>query len=330
MATYRKRGKKWQVQVRKKDNKAISKTFHSKSDAEIWAKHMELEIDKGELPILFTQAKNKTLRELIERYLAEVTPTKRSATIEAYRLNKMLRNDFVDLPLSKIKSKHIAQYRDERLLEVGNQAVKHDLNVLGHIFNTAIKEWSIPLKENPVVNVKKPKLPQSRDRRVSSEELRTLREQADTLAPLHVLNVIYFAIETAMRRGEILSLSWDKINWDKCTLHIATTKNGHPRTIPLSHKAIDILKEHKAAQHEKPFPVTAGTFKYYWDRIVQRASIENLHFHDLRHEGISRLFEKGLSVPEVALISGHKDFRILSRYTHMRAENIVGKLDKSK
>ena len=122
-----------------------------------------------------------------------------------------------------------------------------------------------------------------------------------------------------MRRGEILNIKQEHIN--EQTLLIPVTRNGHPRTIPLTKRALYILEN-----TQLPFPMSANAVRLAWDRLKKKGNIKDLHFHDLRHEAISRLFEKGLSIPEVALISGHKDVRMLFRYTHLKAEDILRKL----
>ena len=130
-----------------------------------------------------------------------------------------------------------------------------------------------------------------------------------------------------MRRGELVNILWEDIDFARRTLHIPHTKNGHPRTIPLSPRAIDILRQLHGSNEARVFPMSPNAVRLAWQRLTKRAGIEDLHFHDLRHEAISRFFEMGLSVPEVALISGHRDYRMLFRYTHLRAEDVAAKLD---
>ena len=132
-------------------------------------------------------------------------------------------------------------------------------------------------------------------------------------------NIIELALETAMRRGEILNIKQEHIKGQ--TLLIPVTKNGHPRTIPLTKRALYILEN-----TQLPFPMSANAVRLAWDRLKKKGNIKDLHFHDCRHEAISRFFEKGLSIPEVTLISGHKDVRMLFRYTHLKAEDILRKL----
>ena len=138
--------------------------------------------------------------------------------------------------------------------------------------------------------------------------------------------MVDFAIETGMRRSEILSLRWENLSDLKRIATLPYTKNGSKRDVPLSQKAAKIIAS-LPAHKDNVFPTTDYAVRHAWDRLIKRAGIENLRFHDLRHEAVSRFFEMGLSVPEVALISGHKDYRMLARYTHMTAENICSKLD---
>ena len=130
-----------------------------------------------------------------------------------------------------------------------------------------------------------------------------------------------------MRRGEILGITWECVDFDSRTVHLPITKNGSSRDVPLSSKATQILKGQNERQLPCPFPVTDNAFRLAWDRLRSRADLGDLRFHDLRHEAISRFFEMGLSMPEVALISGHKDPRMLFRYTHIKPESVLAKLN---
>ena len=137
--------------------------------------------------------------------------------------------------------------------------------------------------------------------------------------------MIEFAIETAMRRSEILSLRWENIDRKFTIATLPDTKNGSKREVPLTTKAKQLL-EGLSKQEEYIFPLSDFAVRHTWDRLVKRAGIENLRFHDLRHEAVSRFFEMGLSVPEVASISGHKDYRMLASYAHLDIKKIASKL----
>jgi integrase len=168
-----------------------------------------------------------------------------------------------------------------------------------------------------VKQIYKPKSCGSRKRRLTSYEYNFLLRN-NTINP-KLKNIIALAIETGMRRGEILQIHPHNIK-DRI-LVLPMTKNGSSRQIPLTKKAIQILNDSKL-----PFESTPNALRLAWSRLKKKGSIKDLHFHDLRHEAISRFFEKGLSIPEVALISGHKDVRMLFRYTHLKAEDILRKL----
>ena len=130
-----------------------------------------------------------------------------------------------------------------------------------------------------------------------------------------------------MRWGEILAIEWEHIDFKDRILLIPRTKNGHSRTIPLTRTAIQILQSLPGTEGDHVFPITANAFRLAWERVKRQAGIEDLRFHDLRHEAISRFFEAGLNVPEVALISGHRDPRMLFRYTHPLQKQIAVKLE---
>ena len=135
------------------------------------------------------------------------------------------------------------------------------------------------------------------------------------------------ALATGMRRGELLSIEDNQINLERRSLLIRQTKNGSSRTIPLTWEAIRIL-EQLPRSRGRLFPMTGNAFRLAWEHLRERAALGDLHFHDLRHEAISRFFELGLNPPEVALISGHRDMRQLFRYTHPLRERIIDKMDR--
>ena len=140
--------------------------------------------------------------------------------------------------------------------------------------------------------------------------------------------VVLFAIEKGMRRGEILSLTWENVHLVKRYVLLPDAKNGDSRDGPLSPQALELLGSlpRNIRSDQKVFPLHYEALKSAWRRACSRAGIIDLRFHDLRHEATSRFFEKGLNVMEVAAITGHKDLRMLQRYTHLRAEDLALKL----
>ena len=205
--------------------------------------------------------------------------------------------------------------------------MRRELAILQHCLEVAKNEWGVALQQNPVSKIKKPAQGNARERRATVEELERLRVALAKCRNGLLSNIVMFAIHTGMRRGEILSIRWSDINFDASTVHLADTKNGEPRTVPLSSLAISALPTtDDRVTDERVFPLSPNAVRLAWDRLIKRAGISNLRFHDLRHEAISRFFELGLSIPEVALISGHRDFKTLFRYTHLRPADVAKKL----
>lgn len=329
MATIRKRGEKWQVQVRRKGQQPLSRSFQKKADAQTWARNTEADLDRQGLPPNTRQLKSTTVHDLIERYRDTMTVRKRGKVQETDRLNLMLRHRLAKATLAELSPSIFTKYRDERLTCCKPETVRRELSLLQHVFEIARREWGVPITVNPLANVKKPPADPPRERRLDGDELDRLIEACAKCRNKLIKPLILLAIETAMRRGELLNIRWQDIDFGRRTLHIPQTKNGHPRTIPLSPKALEILQQLHGSNEPRVFPFSPNAVRLSWQRLTKRAGINNLHFHDLRHEAISRFFELGLSVPEVALISGHRDFRMLFRYTHLRAEDVATKLHAS-
>lgn len=321
MATLRKRGSRWHVQVRR-SGQSHTRSFSYKEDAEAWGRKTEREIDTGEIRAVSDKLKSMTVSDLLRRYRDEVMIKKRGAAVEAYIVDRFLRHDLATSSLARLSGNDISKYRDERLKVVKGGTVHRELAVLRHCFEVARKDWGIQLKSNPVAEINMPTVGRGRTRRTTEDELTSLR-----LACSHPLlwQIITVAIETGMRRGEIVNMRWADIEWEAGTLYIPVTKNGHPRTIPLTGMALEVLSSLPRTD-ECVFPMTGNAVRLSWERLKKKAGVDDLRFHDLRHEAVSRFFEMGLSVPEVALISGHRDLRMLHRYTHLKAEIVAQKM----
>ncbi len=332
MATFRKRGPyQWQAQVRKKGHFSQTKTFETRAAAEKWAREIEYEMDRG-IFVSRTEAESTSLRELLERYREEVTPLKKGALPEAARIDALLRHTLAARIVASIRGVDIARYRDERLKKVTPATVKRDLVVLSHLFEIARKEWGMHV-QNPVRDIKLPPDARARDRRLQidkggedSEERRLLNACLEARNP-YLLPIVRLALETAMRQGELVGLRWEHVDLTRRIAHLPDTKNGEARTVPLSSTAVDVLRALPRSIHGEVFPgLTTEAVKRAFARARRRAGLEDLHFHDLRHEATTRLFERGLNIMEVATITGHKDLRMLRRYTHLKAEELATKL----
>ncbi len=330
MATIRKRGDKWQVQVRREGFPPVSKTFALARDAERWGVLREREFDLLASQGLTGRAVcDLTLRALLVRYRLTVVPLKRSADREAYMLGTLERASFAASPADRVTSADVKAHRDARLGSVGPASVVRELGLLQHAYEVARTDWGFEGLVNPVKGVARPKLPSGRARRLSeAEEARLVLGAARSRNRL-LLPIVAFALETGMRLGEIVAADWSHLHVADRVLLLPLTKNGKPRTVPLSLKAMRLLAERGPQSQGLIFPASASAVKQSWRRLTSRAKVADLHFHDLRHEAVSRLFERGLDMPEVMMVSGHTDHRMLLRYTHLSARKLVEKLDRT-
>ena len=331
MATIRKYRGKFNVQIRKKGYPFASKSFTSLTVARKWASGVETDMERH---LYVAPPDNTTLGELLKRYERQILPSHRDNQVEGYRL-KTLKRYLGALTLVQLTPKEVATYRDTRLKEISPASLKRELTILSRVLTVASRDWGIFIPQNPVKMITLPKADKARTRRLETgEEAKLLHGSNSKLN-----RVITLALETGMRRGEIRTSK----------RVILTSRNGpfsyllqrqmilEPSPPFLSSQGITALTSQLRASerqserviplHEPPlFDYSPRGLSGAFLRLCRRLNIDNLHFHDLRHEATSRLFEKGLNPVEVATITGHKDTRMLMRYTHLRAEDLVGKL----
>lgn len=327
MATYTKRSSgQWQAKIRKKGYPVQTKTFLNKSQAQKWATQVEAKMDTKEF-ISTSLAENTTFQQICDRYMEEVVPTKKSAR----QMGSMIRNLCIHLgqyTAATITPEVLVKYRDERLKTVKGHTVRKDLLRIRRILTVASKEWGVYLpRGNPVDMITVPTQPKrGRERRLEgNEEERLLKAAKSNRGEIHT--IIQFAIETAMRRGEICELRWENIDLHKKIAKLLDTKNGENRTIPLSPKVIQLLEAMPRNLSGKVFSMKADSITQAFERCCKRADIEDLRLHDLRHEATSRFFERGFNIMQVSSITGHKDLAMLKRYTHLRAEDLAEMLN---
>lgn len=350
---------KWWARVRVAGYPQQSRTFDLKKDAEHWVTATERELQTSGF-VDRREAEKTTLRTALKRYLEEVTPQKKSKDFETIKIRIFLADKVLaDLKMSAITSSAVAAWRDRRAKEVGPATIIRELGILSAVLNHARREWGIHV-ENPIRYVKRPPAPRARDRRLSAEEqaylLGVLAEEAPRksdgtfggggsrnpwLAP-----TVRLALATAMRRGELLALVWEHIDLKRQVAHLAETKNGESRDVPLSKEAVKILKGLPGGAKDggKVFPITPNAVKLGFAHAKKRALakyrkdceeagkqpspkfLADLRFHDLRHESTSRLADKLPNVIELSSVTGHKDLRMLKRYYHPKAEDLAKKL----
>jgi integrase len=325
MASISKRPTGWFVQIRRKGYEPEYRTFRLKADAEKWAREREADLDRGAARVSHRALRQTTLGDLIRRYLVEVTPTKRSAESEQLRLTKLSKAAFCDLPLSDLTASPVAAYRDRRASEVKPGTIARELGLLHNIIEIARRDWGVGMPSNIIAQVRRLPVRNARDRRLRRGEMERLTVALDRTRNKLIRPAILFAIETALRRSELLNLAWNAIDLAERTAHIPVTKTGHSRTIPLTGEALAILGDLPRTS-ERVFPLSPMALRLAWNRVRERAGMPDLRFHDLRHEAISRFAELGLSTMELATISGHRDMRMLARYTHIQPAGLAKKL----
>ena len=326
MATLRKRSNgHWQARVRKA-NQSISKTFINKVDAERWAKQVEVEMQKGSYTNLVL-AERTTFAEIIERYITEVLPTMRGGKADYIRLKALARRPIAKLNMVALTPQKIAQHRDERLKEIAPATVIRELSYFSSIITYARKEWGININ-NPVSLVARPKNPQGRSRILDAAETSRLLEELRPTGrrSIWMLPLARLALETAMRRSELLGLRWEHIDLGRRTIFLQLTKNGTSRTVPLSTHAIQILTEIPRDIDGRVFPVTHEVVSQAFNRARKQARVKDIRFHDLRHMAITRLAEKLPNLIELSAVSGHKSLAMLKRYYHPNPELLAEKL----
>lgn len=279
--------------------------------------------------------KNPTLKTALSKYQKTVSILKKGYEQEKYRITQISRSFLSPMRVKTIESHHIAQYRDERLQQensktgkpISPSTVRLEMSLLSNFFDIARIEWGL-VKENPVKHVRKPKPTPGRVRRLTAREERLIMRYCHNFTNRELYAIIVMALETAMRQGEILSLRWEHIDLARRVAHLPDTKNGTSRDIPLTNQAKEILIQQGVQTSGYVFEYSQRGLKSSWRTMIKRLNIEDLKFHDLRHEAISRLFELStLDMMEVAAISGHKSVAMLKRYTHLKAQKLVKKLD---
>lgn len=336
MASFRKRSGRWQARIAIKGMSPIVRTFDVRVDAEKWARAVQREIDLG-VYLPRSGIELLPLSGLIDVYRQKVVPTLRGASTELIRL-ETISKEIGSTILGRLSPPDIAKFRDVRLHAVSPSTVLRELQTLSALLNYARKEMHLPI-QNPVQAIRKPIANKGRERRLHAGEEAALlaamtyegRKASGQLGAgtrnQWIKPLVMIALETAMRRGELLALKWEHVDVRRQTAYLPITKNGLARTVPLSRAAVRIFDALPRSIDGRVFPLSANALKHAWNRACLKAEIVDLHFHDLRHEAASRLAERLPNVIELAAVTGHRDLRMLHRYVHVKAEELAQKLN---
>lgn len=328
MASFRQRNDTWRVELSVNGIRE-SATFDTKTQAKAWASKRETELREqahGKLP-------NYTFTDAIERYINEVSPKKKSHKKEVDRLNFFMRENpkLCKKQLSKVTTDDLVKWRDSRLKVVQGSTVRREANILASLFTVARREWKW-IKDSPMVDLQLPPPAQHRDRRIEQDEIDRLclaanwDEHEPKNSTQQVIIAFLFALETAMRAGEIVQLTWDRVFLIERYVVLRETKNGTKRNVPLSKRAVELLTYLKPLDTKHVFTCNHQSFDTLWRKLKNRCEIDDLHFHDSRHEACTRLARK-LDVLDLARMIGHKDLKSLMIYYNATASEIATRLD---
>lgn len=326
MASVRQINGRWQVQIRRQGVRC-SRTFGSRTEAEAWAEMVEapLRQARAAAPGANLIAAPATFGAVVRRYQEQELPKHRSGSSELPMLNHIHRHWIAAVPCEQLSSVHLAAYRDDRLKQVKPGTVRRAFNLIRPMIDIARDEWGAAIDGNPARKVTVRVGDDSRSGRLSPEQWRLFLNALGRRRNPEVRRAVELALETSMRRSELLNLRWQDIDLAAGTARLAQTKNGHPRTVALSPRALALLQA-GASRQGPVLQCSANAIKCAFNRAKVEVGLDELCFHQTRHEAISRMWELGLSEVEISNQSGHRDWHMLRRYSHVQAAHLAQKL----
>ncbi len=318
MATIRRSGNGWQVLIRRKNYVGPrSKTFLSRDLAQSWADAVEESTKKvlNDIPL--------TLGNAINDYINGPLLLHRSAENEKYPLRVTAESWLGDIPLSDLQIRHFAVWRDERLLKVKPNTVMRELRILRVLIDWARDERGVEIKDNPARNLRVRGTGDARAPFFTDQDEKILLYELSQMSNKNHLRLTKLALTTGFRRSELLSLTWRNIDLKKKLLYIyrkncaAIDNSSGLRLVPLPEKARKILEELQV-RDGKVIELSKGAARNGFDKARKKAGLETLRFHDLRHIAISRMWSSGMNALEISACSGHRDIKMLMRYSHFQ------------
>lgn len=339
----------WRVQVRRK-GRSVSETFIRYEDAKRWGVDAERQIDRGETPTLSKVGKLQTFGELIDLHIADMKQVGKAPRRSKDATLRMLKARLGNRNLVELDRERFVAFGRERATEgAGPMTLSIDIGTIKLVLSHAAAVHGLPVRVEAVdlarIALKRLGLVgkgKERDRRPSDDELARLVAHFDN-NPRQVIpmgRIIKFAVATAMRQEEICRVTWSDLNERTKMLTIRDRKDprqkdGNDQRIPLlsvsGYDPIALIQEQRSVrgnEDDRIFPHNHKSVSTLFTRACQALKIEDLHFHDLRHEGTSRLFEAGFEIQQVALVTGHKDWKMLRRYTHLKPEALHAIADR--
>ncbi len=319
----------YRVKVRLKGFPVQHATFERLTDARRWAQHTESAIREGR-HFKTTEAKRRTLGEMIDRYMKDVLPHK-----PKNQRNRMLqlswwKTELGRYSLAEVSPALIAEHRDKLGRGVTSRGemrspstVVRYMAALSHAFTMAVKEWGW-IDDTPMRKVTKPKEPRGRIRFLSDDERSRLLDACKESNSTYLYPATVLALSTGGRRMEILGLKWQDIDFSRSIITLHETKNGERRVLPLAGHALELIKnlaKSRSSDCDSVFPgkdsKSPVDIRTPWENALKRAEITDFRWHDLRHSCASYLAMNGASLAEIAEILGHKTLQMVKRYAHL-------------
>ena len=339
MASIQKRNSSFRVRITRQGKSTLCATFYSRLEAVQWAKQTEAQLRLGlyEESVTPIMTNHDVLFEVAaNHYMKTHTIHKKIVRCETSRLQILIKR-WGNLPVSKVDKSSVITLRDD-LLKMGRsgETINHYFNTISKLFQMLNDEWELEIP-NPIKGIKRMPSSKGRSKRVNLELESLLLYGCNQLSLPLLCSIIQFALQTGMRRGELMGLTWADVDLANRKAYLHQTKNGEPRQVPLTRQAMAVL-ESLPKDCERVFPIGMSGLRYQFECLKRHLKqdwdgyrenpFNDLRFHDFRHEALSRLSDAGLNVIELSYISGHKTLAMLKRYTHPSHEAIFLKIDQ--
>jgi integrase len=325
MATIRKIRSKWQVLIRKHNLKPIYKTFILKEDAVKWSRETEVKIEQGLYQDL-TLAKTTKLKDVLAQYRDRVSINKKGYDQERYKINKIIRSDIADKMLSQLTPLILFEFIEQQKKLYTASTINKSITIINLALNFAERFLGISLNKNPLKYIKRLKESQFVGQVIEPHEEVLLLKHAEFSKLYWMKTAIILGIDCGLRRGEILKLKSEDINYKNNTAVLKDTKNGETREVGFSSRAIQELKKLPVSIDGKLFPCKRlDTFTFYYNQLKKWSGVKK-RFHDTRHTFASRSATSGWSITEIATQGGWKQLQVLKRYTHIKAKYLAKKM----
>jgi integrase len=339
MASIQKRNSSFRVRITREGKSTLCATFYNRLEALQWAKQTEAQLRLGlyEEPQSPHKPNQDVLfEEAASHYMKTHSIHKKIVRCESSRLRILIKR-WGAIPVKEVDKLAVLELRDD-LLKLGRsgETINHYFNTISKLFQMLEGDWDLPIP-NPIKGIRRMPCPQGRTKRVNASVEEQLLLSCRKLSLPLLSSIIEFAIQTGMRRGELMGLDWVDIDLPNRKAYLHTSKNGEPRQVPLTQRAVAVLQSLGKKDEGRVFPMSMNVLRNHFERVRANCKsnwsvtganpFDGLRFHDLRHEALSRLSDAGLNVIELSHISGHKTLGMLKRYVHCSHQAIFAKLD---